>query len=84
MVELNCIYDGGMGPGTGFVDCFHTLLGRGDLDGLTGLYAPDGKVIRHDGVADTTEEITSYFPADLGRHPDFHRHPPGVRGWWGR
>jgi len=60
-----------MSSGTKFVDRFYTLLESGDVEGVAGLYAADGEVIRYDGVADTPDEIAAYFTDYLGRHPGF-------------
>lgn len=60
-----------MSLGTEFVERFYTLLGAGDVDGVVGLYADDGEVIRYDGVADTPEEIADYVSGYLARHPGF-------------
>lgn len=60
-----------MSSGTDFLDRFYSLLGDGDVDGVVGLYADDGEIIRYDGVADTPEEIGDYFRRYLGRHPGF-------------
>lgn len=60
-----------MGTGSEFVDRFYSLLGAGDVDGVVGLYAADGEIVRYDGVADTPEEIGDYFRGYLGRHPGF-------------
>ncbi len=60
-----------MSAGTDVVDRFYALLGSGDVDGLVGLYAGDGEVIRYDGVADTPDQIAEYFRDHLGHHPGF-------------
>ena len=60
-----------MSSGTDFVNRFYELLRAGDVDGVVGLYADDGEVIRYDGVAATADEIAAYFRGYLGRHPGF-------------
>ncbi|MFW2332508.1 nuclear transport factor 2 family protein [Ilumatobacter sp.] len=60
-----------MSSGTDFVDRFYALLGSGDVDGVVDLYAPDGEIVRYDGVADTRDQIAAYFRGHLGRHPGF-------------
>lgn len=59
---------GPMSTGTEFVERFYELLGAGDVEGVVGLYADDGEIVRYDGVADDPGAIGDYYRRFLERH----------------
>lgn len=70
------------------VDRFYELLAAGDVERLAMLYAPDGEIVRYDGVSATTEDIEAYYRDYLADRPglalrqiDQMRHADDVLMW---
>jgi hypothetical protein len=54
-----------------FVERFYRLLGAGDVEGVVGLYGPNGEIVRYDGVDAGPTDIAAYFHRFLGQNPGF-------------
>ena len=51
------------------VDRLYELIEAGDPERIAMLYAPDGEIVRYDGVAASPSEIVQYFRSYLAGRP---------------